>query len=118
MFKSLKALLAKPREVPQPKVKATPGKTLKDFRAVSVVPGKGCCQEAKSSVVKRYLLRDAPRLPLSNCTMPANCTCKFKKVSDRRDGDGDRRQIGILETGRWLAARENRIRRNRRSAKD
>jgi hypothetical protein len=116
MFKSLKELLAhQTREVPAAKSKATALKTVNNYRAVSVVPGMRCCQDAKVSVRIPHLLRDAPRLPLPNCTMPTSCACRFKKVPDRRDGD--RRMFADSETGRWFSGQEQRARRDRRTQK-
>ncbi|HEY6484071.1 MAG TPA: hypothetical protein VIY54_11165 [Steroidobacteraceae bacterium] len=132
MLKALIALLSKaPRDdsakkpAPNAMAKAAvktamakPATAGKDYRAVSVAAGAKCCSAAKNILGKRYLLREGPRLPLADCTMPSNCLCKFKKAADRRDGDGDRRQIGVTETGRWFAGPENRKRGGRRSAKD
>jgi hypothetical protein len=121
MFKQLKSFLTEnPHADPPhkgPKSIATPVPAGKDFRAISVTPGIKCCQAAKSGVGERHLMREAPRLPLPGCTMPASCSCRFKKASDRRDSDGDRRELGMSETGRWFAGQEKRTRRNRRSGK-
>lgn len=111
MFKALKALLGKPA----PKGPAKPASAGQDYRAVSVVRGVKCCAAAKDVADRNFLLRDGPRLPLANCTMPASCSCKFKKAADRRDGD--RRIFGTSETGRWFAGPEHRKRAGRRSAK-
>jgi hypothetical protein len=114
MFKSLKGLIGnKPQSLPERKARDSTVAPARDFRAVAIVPGMRCCQEAKVSVRERYLLRDAPRLPLSACTMPTGCSCKFKKVPDRRDED--RRMLGVSETGQWYAGKEKRTRRSRRS---
>ena len=120
-MKVLRALLSKPSsqdsaKKPAPVVKVKPAITGKDYRSVSVAPGGQCCAAAKDMVGKRYLSREAPRLPLANCTLPGSCSCKFKKASDRRDGE--RRELGPSETGRWFAGPENRKRGGRRSAKD
>ncbi|HEY6455956.1 MAG TPA: hypothetical protein VIY90_11820 [Steroidobacteraceae bacterium] len=121
MFKAIKALLGKPArersaKKPAPKVGAKPASAGKDYRAVAVAPGAKCCAAAKDILGKRFLFRDGPRLPLVNCTMPTNCSCKFRKAADRRDGD--RRLLGTSETGRWFAGPENRKRAGRRSTKD
>jgi hypothetical protein len=120
MLKALKALLGKPLRddsatKPVPKAVAKPATVGKDFRAVSVAPGIKCCPAAKNIVGQRYLFREGPRLPLADCTMPTNCSCKFKKASDRRDGD--RRILGTSETDRWFVGPENRKREGRRSTK-
>jgi hypothetical protein len=121
MLKELKALLGKTtredsvkKSVPKAKViPSTPGN---DYRAVSVARGVRCCSAANEIAGKRYLLREAPRLPLVKCTMPANCSCKFRKDSDRRDGE--RRLLGTSETSRWYTGAEKRKRGVRRSKKD
>jgi hypothetical protein len=85
----------------------------KDYRAVLIAPGATCCLAANLSSGERYLLRDAPRLPLAACTKPADCSCRYTKVHDRRTAE--RRQTGIWETTRWFAGTEKRTGRNRRS---
>jgi hypothetical protein len=84
------------------------------YGSVAVVPGIKCCTIAKTTLGKRFLYGEAPRLPLPQCTMPTNCSCRFKKASDRRDSE--RRQIGVSETGRWFAGTDKRATRG--SAKD
>jgi len=121
MLKSLRALFGKPsREDPAKKpataAPAKPAPPGKNYGSVSVVPGNECCSAAKDIVGKRFLFREGLRLPLADCTTQTHCSCKFKKASDRRDGD--RREPGISETGRWFAGPENRKRGGRRSGKD
>jgi hypothetical protein len=84
-----------------------------DYRAVSLAPNIDCCMATKDAG-GRYLSREAPQLPLANCTMPAECSCKFRKHSDRRDGE--RRVFGEACNSRWFAGSERRTRRGRRSA--
>jgi hypothetical protein len=96
--------------ITQPK----PPNTVGDFRSVSVTPSLICCAAASHAAKRPYLSRQAPRLPLDGCTMPASCSCKFRKSVDRREGD--RRLFGATETNRWFAGRDNRKRISRRSA--
>jgi hypothetical protein len=96
-----------------PGAKAKPAHTGADYRAVSLAPNIECSALGKDVVGKRYLLRDAPRLPLPGCATPATCSCRYRKHADRRDGD--RRLLGTIETGRWFAGAERRTQRNRRS---
>jgi len=84
-----------------------------DFRAVSLAPSIRCCAAARHATGRRVLLREAPRLPLEACTMPANCACKFRKDADRRDSD--RRLLGAAERKHWFGGPENRKRGGRRS---
>jgi hypothetical protein len=117
MIKILRELFGKtPRE--QPAKKPTPiakpqrSNSSGDFRAVSLATSIRCCAAAKHVTGRRVLLREAPRLPLEACTMPANCACKFRKDADRRDSD--RRLLGTTETNRWFAGPESRKRGGRR----
>jgi hypothetical protein len=117
MIEILRGLFGKtPREHPAKKPTPIAGPKRSnfsgDFRAVSLAPSLRCCAAAKHVTGKRVLLRDAPRLPLEACTMPANCSCKFRKDADRRDGD--RRLLGSTETNRWFAGPESRKRGGRR----
>jgi hypothetical protein len=85
-----------------------------DYRAVSLAPNNGCDPATNDIATgKRYLLREAPRLPMAGCPTPASCTCKFRKHADRRDGD--RRLLGMAETNRWYAGGERRNRGGRRT---
>jgi hypothetical protein len=85
-----------------------------DYRAVSLEPCPKCHAAAKYGAGKRYLLGDMPRVPLASCTMSANCSCKFRKHADRRDGD--RRLLGDVITTRWYPGSERRGLECRRSA--
>jgi len=84
------------------------------FRAVSIAPSIMCCAAATRATGRVYLSREAPRLPLEACTMPASCTCKFLKNVDRREGD--RRLFGAIETKRWYAGPDKRHPGCRRSS--
>jgi hypothetical protein len=99
---------------PAPSATRKPAQAGGDYRAVSLAPNIECYAAAKDAADKRYLLREAPHLPLADCSMPEACSCKYRKHADRRDGD--RRLFGEAETSRWFAGSERRARRGRRSA--
>ena len=113
LFRTSRECVAKKRPVPN--ARPRPVHAGGDYRAVSLAPSIDCYAAAKDAAGKRYLLREAPHLPLAGCTMPAECSCKFRKHADRRDGD--RRLLGEAETSRWFAGSERRARRVRRSTK-
>jgi hypothetical protein len=118
MIKVLEGLLDKisrERQAKNPAPSAAPKRpnTAGDFRSVSVAPCLICCSAAVRAARTPYLSRQAPRLPLDGCTMPASCSCKFRKSVDRREGD--RRLFGATETNRWFAGRDNRKRLSRRA---
>jgi hypothetical protein len=121
LFKSL--LGESPRAGESPRgytaKKSTPGAKPKpthatgDYRAVSIAPNIACAVLAKDVAGKRYLLREAPRLPLAGCATPASCSCKYRKHADRREAD--RRLLGSNETARWFNGAERRECRVRRA---
>src|ERR1700737_845596 len=118
MIKVLRGLFGKtprerPAKNPTPIARSKLPNSGGDFRAVSLAPSIRCCAAAKDATGRRVLLREAPRLPLEACTMPTNCSCKFRKDADRRDND--RRLLGATETNRWFAGHESRKGGGRRS---
>jgi len=119
MIEKLKELFGKisrepSAKTPKPVAKPTGRNSAGDFRAVEIAPSIMCCSAAVQVTGRSYLLREAPRLPLVGCTMPTNCSCKFRKSADRRDSD--RRLFGATETNRWFVGVECRKREARRSA--
>ena len=54
------------------------------WHAVSVATGNWCCAEAANLSGTRFLSREAPRLPLGDCSAPQSCSCSYKHHSDRR----------------------------------
>jgi hypothetical protein len=119
MIEKLKQLLGKisranPPTTPKPIAKHKGTHSTSDFRAVEIAPSIMCCSAAMQVAGRSYLLREAPRLPLMGCTMPTNCSCRFRKNADRRDSD--RRLFGATETNRWFVGVECRKREARRSA--
>jgi hypothetical protein len=118
----LKALLGNtyrdyPAKKPAPSAGSKSSRGGGDYRAFSLAPSSACCAAAKDARRKRHLLREAPRLPLADCTMPMNCACKFRKYTDRRDGV-DRRPLGATERNHWYSGRERRMRGGRRSTEE
>jgi hypothetical protein len=118
MIKVLEGLLGKisrehPANKPTPVARPKRPNSTGDFRSVEITPSLMCCSAAMSATGRPYLQREAPRLPLDACTMPANCSCKFRKNADRRDSD--RRLFGAIGTNRWFTGVDSRTRRGRRS---
>jgi hypothetical protein len=70
------------------------------FHAVSIQPGRLCCHEARALQGQRFLSREAPALPLKNCSC-ANCTCLYQHHDDRRAGLRRARDIGVTIDG-WI----------------
>ena len=53
------------------------------FHAVSIITGPKACDAAKGREGYRFLSREAPRLPLKDCTC-AECSCRYVHHADRR----------------------------------
>lgn len=56
------------------------------FHAVTIKARANACPAARSLVTKKFIAKEAPRLPLENCTVP-NCQCSYEHYDDRRAQD-------------------------------
>lgn len=54
--------------------------------AVAVKAGRRSCQACVQLGERRFLSKEAPRLPLEGCTQPGGCECVYVHFSDRRTG--------------------------------
>ncbi|MGA2839843.1 MAG: hypothetical protein ABSG18_06620 [Steroidobacteraceae bacterium] len=54
------------------------------WHAVSVVTGRWCCDAARGIIGSRFLSREAPRLPLAQCSSMEACSCSYRHHVDRR----------------------------------
>jgi hypothetical protein len=90
-----------------------PGKTEPDFHAVAIVTGSGCCDAARQLLGQRFLLPQAPRLPLADCSAPQGCKCRYRKFDDRRQDERRHPYGGGL--GMNIPAGDHRKGRGRRS---
>jgi hypothetical protein len=86
---------------------------LRPFQAISIYRGLTACSMAKRFSEHRFLVRDAPPLPLGGCTMSGSCQCKYIKHKDRR-GES-RRLMDFGMAVRLFDGRERRARNGRRS---
>jgi hypothetical protein len=53
------------------------------WHAVTIIGPATACAAAQACKGKRYLSRDAPRLPLAGCDAE-RCDCKYRHFGDRR----------------------------------
>jgi hypothetical protein len=56
------------------------------WRAVSVQACAGACPAARRLGGARFLVAQAPTLPLDECDLPDDCECVFRHHADRRVG--------------------------------
>src|SRR5262249_54788293 len=69
------------------------------WHAVSIVSSSQSCEAARALKERRFLSRDAPRLPLPDCAQAEHCRCSYRKYADRRAGPRrDEEQLGGRRT--------------------
>ena len=63
-----------------------PRKTKPDvtWHAVHIVAGPRACPAVVAVGKRRFLSKEAPRLPLIDCTSAATCKCAYRHHKDRR----------------------------------
>lgn len=98
--------LKKPK-APPPAVSAP-----RPFQAVSIYCGAKPCSMARRFRDHRFLAKNAPELPLTGCTDPRACECRYLKHKDRR---AERRRFIDYHTTRRDFAQERRNRAGRRA---
>lgn len=86
------------------------GARKRSYEAVAVRPAPRACKEARSLAGKRFLVAEAPKLPLSTCTQ--RCTCAYESFPDRRDET--RRAIDVGISSSWYVGPERRSGLDRR----
>ena len=109
----LEGLLARFSDRKEPPAVSGP---LRPFQAISIYRGMTCCEMARKFSDHRFLVRDAPPLPLAGCSMGKSCQCKYIKHRDRRAEP--RRLMDFGLAARLFDGRERRARQGGRRAKD
>ncbi len=54
------------------------------WKAVAILANDEACAAARLLRGKRFLSRNAPRLPLPECSKQDSCDCKYRHLGDRR----------------------------------
>lgn len=54
------------------------------WHSVAVQPGPKRCAAVENLLGQRFLSKEAPRLPLKDCT-ESQCTCRYRHFEDRRN---------------------------------
>ncbi len=80
----------KPVHRAKPKKVKTSSQATPHYSAVSIDCSGAECEAAKAIHGVRFLGREAPSLPLSECSSPT-CECKYSHHPDRRNGNQERR---------------------------
>ena len=94
-----------------------PGARSSRYHGVSCRPPSQSCEAALQIAGTRFLVAEAPELPLPNCS-GCRCRCKYQHYQDRRDEDADRRTPYGLRNDLFGAMRqlERRTVRGRRAS--
>lgn len=66
------------KDLPQEKIHLS-----NPWHAVTIQPGPKCCKAVEARLGQRFLSKDAPPLPLKDCTESA-CRCRYRHYDDRR----------------------------------
>jgi hypothetical protein len=78
------------------------------FHAVAVKYPRDACPAVRKVEAKRFLAKEAPPLPLPNCTVK-NCGCRFIHYDDRREEERrERRSIGHYDGAQRRSRQERR----------
>ncbi len=78
-----------------------------NYQAVSIRHAGRCCQAVKALDETRYLSMEAPALPLTKCSAPGQCRCKYRYHTDRRDDYRRDTDFGLPERGFFGSNRRN-----------
>lgn len=66
------------------------------FHGVSIRPDKvSACEAARNLENLRFLADEAPMLPLSDCSNPSGCRCRYQHYDDRRTDARRESDIGL-----------------------
>jgi hypothetical protein len=63
---------------------APPARASNHWHAVAIKPKGQCCEAVQARRSARFLSKEAPRLPLPDCSTSDTCTCVYKHHADRR----------------------------------
>jgi hypothetical protein len=85
------------------------------FGSVEIRTRNGACEPARALDGQRFLVKDAPSLPLPACDV-TKCSCTFAKLSDRRTDDR-RFEHGGLSAAMFLKTNRRAKRERRRVQK-
>jgi|SRR5688572_32946281 hypothetical protein len=100
-----------PPKAPHPKPRTKAGGR---FGAVEIRPRRGACRAALQLKDRRFLAKNAPALPLRECSAE-RCNCIFSKLKDRRT-DARRLEHDGLSAALFLTTNRRGKRDRRRAA--
>ena len=73
----------------------SPARAARRFTGVEVIPRRdACCEAVRAVAGQRFLSKEAPRLPLTDCDRP-QCHCRYQHFTDRRTDARRDSDIGV-----------------------
>jgi hypothetical protein len=93
---------------------ARPSHIPKQWHAISVEAKSSSCAVAQDLRKQRFLLKEAPKLPLQGCSKGASCLCTYKHHDDRRSKPRRKEGASVSSNGKAQGS-ERRTIRGRRS---
>jgi hypothetical protein len=95
-----------PKRNPKPTAKPEQKQVRRNYKSASIHPGENCCQAIREFGKTRFLVEEAPRLPLERCDRIGECLCKYDNYPDRRNGDDRRNVYGSMSTTGEIGMRD------------
>jgi len=84
-----------------------------NHHAVSIRHPARCCQAVAELDDQRFLSSEAPSLPVTGCTTPQQCNCRYRHHQDRRNDA--RRDTDVGLPNRFFQGPNRRLRTDRRA---
>ena len=91
----------------------TSGSHRSPFSAVEIRPMKQACESAREASGERYLVAEAPLLPLARCDRREACDCRYLHFSDRRRGPRRKTEGGLASRPTEFDVERRRLRGRR-----
>jgi hypothetical protein len=111
-FNRARSLFGRTEPEPAP---VAPKKAVQRFHAVTIAAGPRACDAARRLQDQRFLSRDAPPLPLKDCSC-SNCECRYEHYDDRRQLGRRARDLGVSIDGYTENEKRGGAKRGRRKS--
>ena len=111
-FNRARSLFGRTELEPAP---VAPKKAVQRFHAVTIAAGPRACAAALMLRDQRFLSRDAPPLPLKDCSC-AKCDCRYEHYDDRRQMGRRARDLGVSLDGYTEDEKRGAAKRGRRKS--
>ncbi len=113
VFYGMRLLVRRLNAAEEEAAESEPDKQLASpWRAVTIRTGDPACAAARRIEGERFLLNQAPPIPLTDCDVE-DCTCTYAHFEDRRSGT-ERRDAYDLRTGTHRLTDEEKRKGERR----